>query len=165
MIYAKKYNSPIGEITIATDGDELVGLWFDNQKHFGGKYKNKIEYINKNLKIFDDVILWLDKYFGGIKSKINFQLILEGSEFQNKVWKKLIEIPYATTVTYRDIAKSMGVDRGYCQAIGGAVGKNPISIIIPCHRVIGSDGTLKGYAAGIEKKEYLLKLERSHLVD
>lgn len=163
MIYISKYKSKLGNITLASDGINLTGLWFDGQKYFLASVEKEIE--EKNLEIFDKAKLWLDKYFSGEKVSPNeLRLKPEGTDFRRKIWKILCEIPYGKTTTYGQIAKILAQrdnKKSYsAQAIGGAVGHNPISIIIPCHRVIGVNGNLTGYAGGLEKKKKLLEIER-----
>lgn len=159
MIYTTTYASPVGDIVLGSDGDALVGLWIAGQKHFLGKYKETEK--NDSLAIFQETKLWLRAYFKGKHPPITMPLQPAGTEFQKRVWKELTQIPYGKTVTYGDIAKKLGTKGS--QAVGGAVGRNPISIIIPCHRVIGKDNTLTGYDGGIEKKRMLLKLENPNL--
>lgn len=164
IYYQTKYNSPLGNITICCDEKEnIVGLWFEKQKHFAYNIDGKMVE-NGNLKIFTKIKKWLDRYFTGKKTDIkDIHLKLIGTQFQTKVWKILCKIPYGKVITYGDIAKQvakrMKLKKMSAQAVGGAVGHNPISIIIPCHRVIGKNGKLTGYAAGIDKKIKLLELE------
>lgn len=159
MYYKTDYKSPIGNLTIVTADDAVIGLWIENQKYFGGKIcLPKINNDDKFIKVKN----WLDRYFAGEKPKISeLNLAPIGSDFQNKVWKVLCQIPYGDVITYGDIAKRIciGNSKMSAQAVGGAVGHNPISIIIPCHRVIGSNGSLTGYAAGMDVKLKLLQHE------
>lgn len=159
MYYKTNYKSPVGNLTIVAENDAVIGLWIENQKYFGGKIC--VPEINNDDK-FIKVKNWLDRYFAGEEPKIS-ELTLSpiGSDFQNRVWEILCQIPYGEVVTYGDIAKriSTGNSKMSAQAVGGAVGHNPISIIIPCHRVIGSNGSLTGYAAGIDVKLKLLQHE------
>lgn len=163
MYYKTFYKSPIGNLTLASDGQKLTGLWIENQKYFP---KNLYEMQNNNeLKIFLDTKLWLDKYFNCEKPEISkLMLAPSGSIFRMQVWDILCEIPYGSVMTYGEIAKKIAFQNGIksmsAQAVGNAVGHNPISIIIPCHRVIGTNGKLTGYAGGIEKKMKLLSLEQ-----
>lgn len=165
MIYTSYYNSPIGNILIASKNDELIGLWIENQKYFLSNIKEQmIE--NNDDPIIIKTKIWLDDYFNKKQPKINrLKLNPIGSEFQKLVWKYLCEIPYGTTTTYKEIsnkvAKYKGIKHMSAEAIGGAVSRNPISIIIPCHRVIGSNGSLTGYAGGIDKKMKLLEHEKT----
>lgn len=154
-MYYTEYTSPLGEMLIAGDGEVIVGAWFFNQKHF----PSSDDFIrNDDLTIFKHVKQWFDDYFDELNPKIDFELKPEGSEFQLKVWSILREIEYGETLTYGEIARRISQTMS-AQAVGSAVGHNPIAILIPCHRVLGSNGRLTGYAAGIDKKRYLLKLE------
>ena len=158
-----KYDSPVGKITLACDDNDIVGLWIEGQKYFGDTVSGDfIE--DPDYKILNMGKNWLDDYFAGKKPEIsNLPLAPIGGEFRQEVWKILMEIPYGEVTTYRNIAKQLikrtGVKNMSSQAVGGAVGHNPISIIIPCHRVVGSNGSLTGYSGGIEKKIQLLTLE------
>jgi len=163
MIYTTKYNSPIGEMLLASDGDSLIGLWNHEQKYFGSPLLKESK-PNDQLPILIKTKDWLDKYFSGRKpDSKELPLSMAGSDFRQRVWKILLDIPYGKTVTYGDIskqiAKQFGKPKMSAQAVGGAVGHNPISIIVPCHRVIGSNGSLTGYAGGIDMKIKLLELE------
>lgn len=164
MIYITHYNSPIGDILLASKNDKLIGLWIENQKYYLSSFKEELQEVDNN-KILNKTKKWLDRYFNGEKPKID-ELEIEpvGSEFRKNVWKILCDIPYGKVITYNDIAKQIakekGVKRMSAQAVGGAVGHNPISIIIPCHRVVGSNGSLTGYAGGIKRKKYLLEHEK-----
>lgn len=164
MKYISKYSSPIGEITMAGDGECLTGLWFDRQKFFGSNHKMD-DFAEKELSVFENVKKWLDIYFSGSQPNFTPCIKLNGTDFQLMVWDVLLEIPYGEVTTYKDIAcriaQKKGIDRMSAQAVGSAVGHNPISIIVPCHRVIGSNNSLTGYAGGLDKKEYLLKLEKA----
>lgn len=156
MYYQSTYASPVGMLTLASDGEALVGVWIKEQKYFPDHVDEMP--VKDELPIFKETKKWLDRYFAGEKPEITqLDLKPQGSEFRQKVWKILREIPYGEIITYGEIAKKLG--SGCAQAVGGAVGHNPISIIIPCHRVIGADGSLTGYAGGIDKKVFLLKLE------
>ena len=163
MYYFTIYKSPIGDVTLACEGDNLIGLWLDGQKYHGDTIlKSMTE--NDNLPLFDVVKKWLDRYFAGKNPDISeLSLAPVGTEFRQIVWKILCEIPYGEVITYGDIAKKMAIKMNKKnmsgQAVGGAVGHNPISIIIPCHRVVGSNGSLTGYAGGIQTKVKLLELE------
>lgn len=147
---------------LAADDLGLTGLWFEGQKYFA-LHPDK-ENGKKRLPVFERAVRWLDIYFSGHEPDFNLPLHFTGSEFQNEVWEMLCEIPYGHTTTYGDIAKRLakkkGIERMSAQAVGGAVARNKISIIVPCHRVIGANGNLTGYAGGIDKKIALLKLER-----
>ena len=163
MYYSTTYQSPAGLLTLASDGENLVGLWIEGQKYHGNSIPGKMAQEN-NLAVFDKTKIWLDKYFAGKKPEISkLPLAPMGSEFRKNVWKILCEIPYGKVISYGDIAKKMAAimccPHMSSQAVGGAVGHNPISIIIPCHRVVGSNGSLTGYAGGITVKIKLLELE------
>lgn len=157
------YNSPIGNITLASDGKNLTGLWFEGQKYFGYTVNIKMAENNK-LEIFKNTKNWLDRYFTGKRPEISeLSLAPAGSDFRKNVWQILCKIPYGKVCTYGDIAqiiaKEQNIGKMSAQAVGGAIGHNPISIIIPCHRVIGSNGSLTGYAGGINTKIKLLEHE------
>lgn len=158
-----KYQSPLGEVLVASDGESIIGLWLEGQKYFLSSIKDALVE-KEDLPVFIAVKKWLTQYFAGENPDISkIPLAPRGSEFRQRVWKILLEIPYGKTTTYgniaKEVAKQMGREKMSAQAVGGAVGHNPISLIIPCHRVIGTDGSLTGYAGGIEKKEWLLRLE------
>lgn len=161
MDYATCCNSPLGAITLASDGRSLTGLWFEGQKHFAATLC--AEHEKGNLSVFEDAARWLGTYFAGEKPDFTPRLALRGSAFCRKVWEVLLTIPYGQTMTYGEIARVLavrqGLDRVSARAVGGAVGRNPLSIIIPCHRVIGAQGNLTGYAGGIGRKIELLALE------
>ena len=161
MHYINHYSSPLGKITLASNGNELIGLWFEGQKYFGSTLNG--EYKQKSLPVFEQTAKWLDVYFSGKNPNITPPLFLSSTSFRNEVWKILLAIPYGSVITYGGIADIMAKKRGAenmsAQAIGGAVGHNPISIIVPCHRVVGTDGSLTGYAGGVDIKEKLLKFE------
>ena len=160
MNYISTYKSILGNIIITADDIGLTGLWFEKQKYFP---ENISDYKEKETEILLSTKKWLDIYFSCKKPDYIPPLNLNGTEFRKKVWKILLEIPYGKTTTYGEIAKKLAKDTGKktmsSQAIGGAIAHNPISIIIPCHRVIGSDGSLTGYAGGIDRKRKLLELE------
>ncbi len=156
-----KYCSPLGEIVIACKDNAVSGLWFCGQKYFMSTAECKEPVFEEN-ETLRNVKIWLDRYFGGEKpSPYDLELKPCGSEFRQRVWKMLLEIPYGETVTYGELAKTLGTPekKMSAQAVGGAVGHNPISIIIPCHRVLGVGGKMTGYAAGIDVKIQLLKHE------
>lgn len=161
MIYIQKYTSLLGELTMASDGESITGIWFDDQKYFGSTLPEQYE--SKELPVFEETKRWLDIYFQGREPDFTPPLLLESTAFREAVWDILLTIPYGQTMTYGEIAdiiaKQKGVKRMSAQAVGGAVGHNPIGIIVPCHRVIGKDGSLTGYAGGIDKKGRLLELE------
>ncbi|TRW25579.1 methylated-DNA--[protein]-cysteine S-methyltransferase [Criibacterium bergeronii] len=161
MDFTKHYNSPLGGITLASDGEALIGLWFDGQKYFADTLESEHE--EKNLEIFDETTRWLDIYFSGKNPDFTPKLSMICSGFRQSVWEEILKIPYGKTTTYKEIAvkiaKKSGQEHMSAQAVGGAVGHNSISLIIPCHRVIGTNGKLTGYAGGIDKKIWLLEHE------
>ena len=165
MLYYKKISSPLGEITLRSDGESLTGLWFADDKHYGDKDIQDAQ--NAELPVFALAEKWLAEYFAGCEPKVNVPLQFTGSDFQESVWKILQKIPYGSLITYGDIACEIAAQRGLArmsaQAVGGAVGRNPLCIIIPCHRVIGADGSLTGYGGGIQRKKALLELERADM--
>lgn len=157
MDYTAHYDSPLGSMTLASDGNVLLGLWFDGQKHFGNTIGTQAS-LHVELPVFDAARRWLDAYFAGIRPQTMPPLMFRGTAFQQHVWAELLTVPYGQTVTYGELARRLGVHSA--QAVGGAVGCNPISIIVPCHRVVGSDGSLTGYAGGLDRKRALLQLEQ-----
>ncbi len=160
MNFYTEYSSPVGKLTLVSDGEALTGLWIESQKHFMYKVSGFIEEAN-DLEVFSICKRWLSRYFVGEHvTAQNLPMRPQGSKFQQEVWQQLLTIPYGQTRTYGEIAQAIGCKSA--QAVGGAVGKNPISIIIPCHRVMGKDGSLTGYDGGIEKKQILLSIEKSH---
>ena len=155
------YKSPLGGITAAGDGSALTGLWFDDQKYFA--YTLDAEHEEQTDDILEETVRWLDIYFSGKEPDFMPPLCMKGSSLRQRVWEILLKIPYGRTMTYAQIAgiiaKERGIPKMSAQAVGGAVGHNSISLIIPCHRVVGTDGSLTGYAGGIDKKAWLLKNE------
>ena len=152
-MYYSYYHSPAGILRMESDGENLTGLYFDE----------KMEYQYSDLAVFSLVRNWLNAYFCGHPYEPDFSIHLTGTPFQQQVWQILRTIPYGQTITYGDIAREMAVRTGRsrmsAQAVGQAVGRNPVSIIIPCHRVVGSERRLTGYAGGLQKKEWLLRHE------
>ena len=165
MLYVSYYDSPIGKITLGAREDVLVGAWFEGQKYFANTLPD--EHIPQETEILTETIKWLDMYFSGEEPNFTPPLHPSGSSFRQAVWQILLQIPYGQTITYGEIARKMAemknVSRMSAQAVGGAVGHNEISIIIPCHRVIGTNGSLTGYAGGIDKKLSLLELEHADM--
>ena len=161
-MFESRLHSPLGEVRLRSDGEALIGLWFVGQVNDAREISD-LE-IKNDLPIFGQVESWLESYFSGKQTSITFPLQPKGTIFQERVWKILQEIPYGETMTYGEIAqriaKEKGVETYSAQAVGQAVGKNPISILIPCHRVLGKNGALTGYAGGVHRKEQLLNLER-----
>ena len=161
MVYTCKYKSSIGDILLATDEIGLIGLWFEGQKYFANTLPE--DYVPQETKILTEAKKWLDVYFSGEEPKFTPALHPTGSTFRQAVWQILLQIPYGQTITYGEIARQMSEIQNTphmsAQAVGGAVGSNKIGIIIPCHRVVGANGNLTGYAGGIYNKEALLRLE------
>ena len=175
MLHTFHYDSPLGGIVLASDGNALTGLWFGEQKYSGnsadtgdaGRDEGKVPR-RGILPVFADTIRWLDIYFNGKDPAFVPALGLDvsgASDFRKKIWDILLTIPYGQTMSYGEIAniyaKKNGLKKMSAQAVGGAVGHNPISLIVPCHRVIGSDGSLTGYGGGLDKKTRLLELENA----
>jgi methylated-DNA-[protein]-cysteine S-methyltransferase len=161
MTFTCAINTPLGMMSAAAEDGALTGLWFVGQKYYPPKAE---EWITKSdYPVFKALNRWLDSYFAGNNPSRNFRLAAGGTDFQKAVWEILLTIPYGQLTTYGGIAKRLAAARGLpamsAQAVGGAVGHNPVSLLIPCHRVIGSAGGLTGYAAGIDKKKALLQLE------
>lgn len=163
MEYVHHYASPLGGITIAGTENAVTGLWFDGQKYFGSILSQNCK--EKDLPVFEQADLWLDIYFSGENPDFTPTIFFNTTDFRRAVWEVLLKIPYGETMTYGEIAAEIAGQRGVpkisAQAVGNAVGHNPISLIIPCHRVVGADGSLTGYAGGIDKKAKLLELEKS----
>ena len=157
MYYLTNYSSRIGVMAIICDGQSINRVSFLNQKYFKPSLVDEIS-SEDDLEIFAKAKAYLDDYFKGLNPEIDFKLNPHGTDFRLKVWKLLLEIPYGETVTYGQIAQKISPTMA-AQAVGGAVGANPIAIMIPCHRVIGKNGDLTGYAAGLDKKIELLKIE------
>ncbi len=163
MVYLCYYNSPVGRLLMTSDGESLTGLWLEKQKYYAATLSEEGEE-NANLPVFVKTGEWLNEYFRKEEPTISdLPLAPQGGEFRQAVWKILCDIPYGKTMTYGEIARKVAAQSGRktmsARAVGGAVGHNPISIIIPCHRVIGSDGSLTGYAGGTDKKIKLLETE------
>ena len=163
MEYTSHYLSPLGGILLSGDEIGLTGLWFEGQKYFALSLDKEHE--EKEIPLFEEVKQWLDIYFSGKEPDFTVPLHFTGTAFQNEVWEILCTIPYGQTMTYGEIAKQIAVRKGLlhmsAQAVGGAVGHNEISIIVPCHRVVGTNGSLTGYAGGIDRKRKLLKMEQT----
>lgn len=165
MEYTHHYDSPFGGITLASNGEALIGLWFDGQKYFGEALGK--DYEQRNLPVFELADQWLDIYFTGKAPDFTPPLSMKASSFRKAVWEILLTIPYGKTMTYGEIANRIARQKGLlhmsAQAVGGAVGHNAISLMIPCHRVVGTNGSLTGYAGGIDKKRKLLIMEKADL--
>lgn len=160
MRYTAHYASPLGAITLISDGAALTELYFDGQKRIADTLDEK--HTAKTLPVFEETRRWLDLYFDGKDPNFLPPLAPKGTPFRKKVWDILLSIPYGKTITYGEIAKNIAREqssRMSAQAVGGAVGHNPIAVIVPCHRVVGTNGSLIGYADGIDKKVKLLTLE------
>lgn len=167
MQYISTYKSSVGKLLLTADNIGLTGLWIENEKYY--PLTLNTEYQEKEVSIFAETKRWLDIYFSGKEPDFMPDIHMIGTEFQKEVWEILLIIPYGKTITYGEIAnqisKSRGISRMSAQAVGGAVGRNKLSIIIPCHRVVGTKGNLTGYAGGIDKKIMLLKLENAFIDD
>ncbi len=165
MTYIYHYHSPLGGITISSNGSEITGLWFDGQKYFGDTLSK--DYEEKDLPIFEEATKWLTIYFSGKAPDFTPPLKMDTTPFRKAVWEIMLTIPFGETMTYGQIAdriaKRRGLTKMSAQAVGGAVGHNSISLIIPCHRVVGTNGSLTGYAGGIEKKLQLLTMEKTDI--
>ncbi len=163
MQYVNMYSSPLGNILLASDGEYLTGIWFEGQKYFGaGLDKNASE---KELEIFEITKNWLNIYFSGAVPSFIPHVKFVGTDFQKDVWSIFLTVPYGKTVTYGDIAMQIAEKRNIAhmsaQAVGSAIGHNKISVIVPCHRVLGKDGSLTGYAGGTARKKMLLDIEKT----
>lgn len=156
--YICRWLSPLGSITIASDGTSVTGLWFDGQKHYGSTLAT--DPIVFDLPVFRKTITWLKSYFNGNAPAVTIPIRLTGTPFQMDVWKLLRSIPYGETVTYGELAQALDPPTSP-RAAGNAVGRNPIAILIPCHRVMGVGGSLTGYAGGTDRKQALLQLEKA----
>ena len=165
MRYTNRYQSPLGAITMASDGENLTGLWFDGQKYFAAGMDGRQE--ERELPVFQQTKRWLNVYFQGKNPEFFPPISLKGSAFRLEVWDILGQSPYGQVESYGEIARKIAQKHGAknmsAQAVGGAVGHNPISILIPCHRVVGTNGSLTGYAGGIDKKIKLLTLEKVNI--
>ena len=162
MVYTCETASPLGMITLACDGEAIIGLWFNGQKHFGNILPEQTE--QKELPLLRDAKRWLELYFSGREPDFTLPLRYDSTPFRRTVCEIMLTIPYGKTMTYGEIAaevaKRRGIEKMSAQAVGGAVGHNPISLMIPCHRVVGTNGSLTGYGGGIQRKLRLLELER-----
>ena len=167
MIYTCKYASPLGVMTLASDGEALTGLWFNGQKYFGSTLP--ADYIPQEVPAFAEVKRWLDIYYSGREPGFTPLMRYGTTPFRKAVCDVMLTIPYGQTMTYRQIAQRIAarMSRPHMspQAVGGAVGHNPISLLITCHRVVGTDGSLTGYAGGIDRKQKLLELEKADMQD
>ena len=161
MVFVQHYDSPLGPITLACDETAIIGLWFDGQKYFGNILPEQLA--EKEHPLLQDAKRWLDIYFSGRAPDFTPPLRYDSTPFRKVVCDIMLPIPYGKTMTYGEIAAEIAIQQGLekmsAQAVGGAVGHNPISLMIPCHRVVGTSGSLTGYAGGIDKKMKLLELE------
>lgn len=159
--YLSKYSSPLGTLTLSSDGENITGLWIEGQKYFAASLSSDAVY--RELPVFEEAFHWLDIYFAGENPDFMPKLATNGSAFQEAVWAILRRVPYGQVTTYGKIANQLENTRtnnSFAQAVGGAIARNPISILIPCHRVVGSNGSLTGYAGGIDRKIWLLQKEK-----
>ena len=162
MHYLNHYESPLGAMTMAGDGEHLTGLWFDGQKYDRSTIDGNAEF-KPHLPVFTQTTQWLDTYFEGTEPSFTLPIRIEGSDFKKMVTSIMLSIPFGATSTYvriaAEVARRTGRTHMSAQAVGGAVGRNPIVLIVPCHRVLASDGNLRGYAGGVDRKEWLLERE------
>lgn len=161
MNYTQLIPSPLGNILLSADEIGLTGLWFEGEKYYADALPR--EHIERETPVLTDTKRWLDVYFTGREPDFTPLLHLTGSSFRQAVWQLLLEIPYGQTTTYGALAKRLGGVHMSAQAVGGAVGHNPISIIVPCHRVVGTNGSLTGYAGGLDRKIRLLEMEKTDM--
>ncbi|MDK7928028.1 MAG: methylated-DNA--[protein]-cysteine S-methyltransferase [Staphylococcus simulans] len=165
MTKMSDYQSPIGTLTLVSEDDVLTGIYYEGQINKEDPNIDKVALTS--VPVFNQVSDWLDRYFKEENPEINFKYHASGTEFREQVWNELVKIPYGELVTYGDIARKIAQLRGKkkmsAQAVGGAVGSNPISIIIPCHRVVGHHNKLTGYGGGLDRKRYLLECEHHDL--
>ena len=161
MEYIGRYQSPLGPMLLAGDAAGLAGAWFEGQKYFARSLRRVHE--EREIPLFAQTRAWLDAYFSGEQPENTLPLHLMGTPFQREVWEMLRTIPHGETVTYGALVPKVAANRGVshmsAQAVDGAVGRNPISVIVPCHRVVGAKGSLVGYAGGMDRKGALLRLE------
>lgn len=153
----QRTESPLGCVIVAVQDDRLAGIWFEGQKHFDGPCAG---WRTGSHPVLDASVAQLHEYFGGSRTAFELPMLLAGTPFQQRVWQALLDIPFAGLATYGDIAARIGAGKGV-RAVGAAVGRNPISVMVPCHRVIGANGKLTGYAGGLDRKRYLLDLEQT----
>ena len=180
IVYTSQFNSPLGTITVACDDEAIIGLWFNGQRHFGNILPSKTVEIGENefrtltvggkaRALLEEARRWLDVYFSGQEPDFLPPLRYDSTPFRKAVCDLMLTIPYGKTMTYGEIADMIATERGIekmsAQAVGGAVGHNPISLMIPCHRVVGTNGSLTGYGGGIARKVKLLKLENADMTD
>lgn len=160
MDYTARYPSPLGEILLASDGEALTGLWFAGQKYDAAG--PDAAHAERALPLFAETRRWLDLYFSGVRPDFKPPLRLRGTDFQRRAWTLLLTIPYGETRSYGGLAHALADELGRrvsARAVGAAVGRNPVSLVVPCHRVLAGDGSLRGYAGGLWRKDALLRLE------
>ncbi len=167
MYYVSSYEAPMGTLTLVSNETCLIGSWFEGQKYYMEPVANE-DVVPKETEVLRRTKKWLDDYFAGrMPALITLPLAPQGSTFRKLVWHILCQIPYGQVRTYKEIANEVasyeGKDHMSAQAVGGAIGHNPISVIIPCHRVVGTKGSLTGYAGGLDKKKALLQHEGANL--
>ena len=180
IVYTSQFNSPLGTITVACDDEAIIGLWFNGQRHFGNILPSKTVEIGENefrtltvggkaRALLEEARRWMDVYFSGQEPDFLPPLRYDSTPFRKAVCDIMLTIPYGKTMTYGEIADMIAAERGIekmsAQAVGGAVGHNPISLMIPCHRVVGTNGSLTGYGGGINRKVKLLELENADMTD
>ena len=180
IAYTSQYDSPLGMITVACDDEAIIGLWFNGQRHFGNILPSETVEIGENehctltvgckaRALLEEARRWLDVYFSGQEPDFLPPLRYDSTPFRKAVCDLMLTIPYGKTMTYGEIADMIATERGVekmsAQAVGGAVGHNPISLMIPCHRVVGTNGSLTGYGGGINRKVKLLELENADMTD
>lgn len=153
MVFTREYFSPAGPMLLASDGISLTGLWFEGQRYFPADICRR----EADIPVLDLAVSWLEIYFSGCRPSFVPEIRFIGTDFRKKVWNALLDIPYGTTVTYGELTDRVGCSSA--RAVGAAVGHNPVSVIVPCHRVVGSDGSLTGYAGGLDRKSMLLAIE------
>lgn len=160
MDYMRYFDSPLGRILLGSDGTFLTGLWFDGQEH----YASTLGPVRKEaaLPVFSEAECWLDLYFSGRNPGFTPALALHGTPFRKAVWEILLSVPYGKTVTYSGLTELLSLPRASARAVGGAVAHNPVSLVVPCHRVVGAGGSLTGYAGGLSRKAKLLEMERAY---
>lgn len=165
-LYQLCYTSPLGQIILVSDATRLLGAWFEGQRYFM-RHLPSTPRVRPNLSVLRQAKAWLDQYFAGQIPTTQLELCPHGTTFQQTIWQLLRQIPYGQTVTYGELARQAAVLQGRpkmsAQAVGGAVGRNPLSLFIPCHRVLGNNGKLVGYAGGLERKRWLLQYEQQYV--
>lgn len=159
MIHYQTLTGPLGDVLLRAEGGCLTGAFFAGQKYHPGALADAAPPDRQTVRLFDGAAAQLQEYFAGVRQRFTVPLAPVGSRFQQDVWRALLSIPFGETTTYGALAMRIGLPAGHARAVGGAVGRNPISVIVPCHRVLGSQGALTGYAGGVPRKQALLRLE------